>query len=170
MPYCPPAGRTTLGSMSTNQPAARTEILEPSVCWALLRDVSVGRLAVWVDDHPDIFPINYTVDHATVVFRTGEGTKLSAAAGAVPVAMEADGVDADTGLAWSVVVKGPASAISRTDDVLETFSLMLFPWEAGHKDVFLRISPTLITGRRFQVIPPAEWWTAQAQAPHSAPE
>ncbi|MCZ2402031.1 pyridoxamine 5'-phosphate oxidase family protein [Paenarthrobacter sp. Z7-10] len=156
--------------MSTNQPATRTEVLEESACWALLRGNSVGWLAVWVDDHPDIFPLNYTVDHATVVFRTGEGTKLSAAAGTVPVAMEADGVDADTGIAWSVVVRGASSAISRTDEVLETFSLMLFPWESGHKDVFIRISPVSITGRRFRVTPPAEWWTAQAQALRSAPE
>jgi nitroimidazol reductase NimA-like FMN-containing flavoprotein (pyridoxamine 5'-phosphate oxidase superfamily) len=155
--------------MSTDQQATRTQILEPNDCWALLRGVSVGRLAVWADDHPDIFPINYTVDHATVVFRTGDGTKLAAAC-ASPVAMEADGVDADTGMAWSVVVKGAAAAISSTEEVLGTFSLMLFPWESGHKDAFIRISPTSVTGRRFQVTPPAEWWTAQARNPRSAPE
>ena len=44
--------------------------LSESACWALLRTTSVGRLAVWVEDHPDIFPINFAVDHGTVVFRS----------------------------------------------------------------------------------------------------
>jgi len=55
------------------------EQLSESECWALLRTTSVGRLAVWVDDHPDIFPLNYAVDHGTVVFRSSAGTKVSAA-------------------------------------------------------------------------------------------
>jgi hypothetical protein len=38
----------------------------------LLRSAEVGRLAVSVADHPDIFPINYLVDHGTIVFWTGE--------------------------------------------------------------------------------------------------
>ena len=72
------------------------EELSESACWALLRTTSVGRLAVWVDDHPDIFPINYAVDHGTVVFRSSAGTKISAALADSPVAVEADGYDAET--------------------------------------------------------------------------
>jgi hypothetical protein len=53
--------------------------LEHHECWAMLRTVSVGRLAVLADGRPDIFPINYTVDGGTLVFRTGEGTKLAGA-------------------------------------------------------------------------------------------
>ncbi|MGO4383004.1 pyridoxamine 5'-phosphate oxidase family protein [Specibacter sp. RAF43] len=155
----------------TNKPTpTETQNLPIHECWALLRGVSVGRLAVWVTDHPDIFPINYTVDHGTVVFRTGTGTKLAAVHGDHPVAMEADGVDADTGIAWSVVVKGSSETLSSTEDLLDSFSLRLFPWQSGHKDTFVRISPTEVTGRRFRVTPPAEWWTAQANAPKASPE
>ena len=103
------------------------EHLGSSQCWELLRQVSVGRLAVWIDDHPDIFPLNYTVDHGTVVFRTGEGTKLGGALGETPVALEADGVDAMSGMAWSVVVKGKAAAVTGIEGVLHTASLYLFP-------------------------------------------
>lgn len=155
----------------TNNPAnAPTEELLVHECWAMLRGVSVGRLALWVTDHPDIFPINYTVDHGTLVFRTGPGTKLAAALGETPVVMEADGVDATSGVAWSVVVKGSAALIDSTEDVLDSFSLMLFPWQAGRKDTFVRITPTLITGRKFKVAPPAQWWTSQADSPHASPE
>ena len=157
----------------TNNPApasAPTAELPVHECWAMLRGVSVGRLALWVTDHPDIFPINYTVDHGTLVFRTGPGTKLAAALGETPVAMEADGVDATSGVAWSVVVKGIAALIDSTEDVLDSFSLMLFPWQSGCKDTFVRITPTLITGRKFKVAPPTQWWTTQADSPHASPE
>ena len=83
---------------------------------------------------------------------------------------EADGVDADTGIAWSVVVKGSAAALESTGDVLDSFALSLFPWQPGRKDTFVRIVPTEITGRRFKVSQPAEWWTAQSDATQSSPE
>lgn len=146
------------------------ENLGSSQCWELLRQVSVGRLAVWIDDHPDIFPLNYTVDHGTLVFRTGEGTKLGGALGETPVALEADGVDATTGMAWSAVVKGKAAAITGSEDVLDTASLYLFPWQAGKKDHFIRISPISVTGRRFKVTPPLTWWTQQSGRVNSSPE
>ena len=53
-------------------------ILDTHTCLDLLRTSEVGRLAVSITDHPDIFPINYVVDRGTVVFRTAEGTKLAA--------------------------------------------------------------------------------------------
>src|SRR5690242_20813761 len=78
--------------MSNEASTPQAEVLSSSECWKLLRSVSVGRLAVWVNDHPDIFPLNYKVDHGTLVFRTGAGTKLSASLAGPPVALEADGV------------------------------------------------------------------------------
>ncbi|WP_426303263.1 pyridoxamine 5'-phosphate oxidase family protein [Arthrobacter sp. R-11] len=145
----------------TNKPSpvSGVEVLSAEQCWALLRGVSVGRLAVWAANHPDIFPINYKVDHGTLVFRTGEGTKLHAALGDAPVALEADGVDQDTGIAWSVVVKGGAVGVTLTQEVLDTVGLLLFPWQAGRKDAFVRIVPTSITGRRFKVTSPLTWWS-----------
>ena len=55
-------------------------ILAADACWPLLRDAEVGRLAVVIGDHTDIFPINHIVDHGTLVFRSAEGTKLRPAA------------------------------------------------------------------------------------------
>ncbi|MGX1161285.1 nitroimidazol reductase NimA-like FMN-containing flavoprotein (pyridoxamine 5'-phosphate oxidase superfamily) [Pseudarthrobacter sp. SLBN-100] len=55
-----------------------------------MRQVSVGRLAFWIDDRPDIFPLNYIVDHGTVVFRTAEGSKFASAIGEIPVALQAE--------------------------------------------------------------------------------
>jgi uncharacterized protein len=133
--------------------------LSESACWALLRTTSVGRLAVWVDDHPDIFPLNYAVEHGTVVFRSSAGSKVSAALSDSPVALEADGYDAATAEAWSVVIKGKAEEITSGSDLIDTLDLPLFPWQAGGKGRFIRIVPTTTTGRRFPVADPSVWLT-----------
>ena len=158
------------GAKQSSAPPPAVETLDHHECWELLRGVSVGRLAVWVDDHPDIFPINYTVDHGTLVFRTGDGTKLQAATGDTPVAVEADGVDADTGIAWSVVIKGQAAPVRNQQEVLETVGLQLFPWQSGRKEHFVRITPDTVTGRRFKVAPPLTWWTPLDDSTPSGPE
>ena len=126
-------------------------ILDSATCLRLLGSQEVGRLAVSVAYHPDIFPINYVVDDATIVFRTAEGTKLAAAFIGHAVAFEADGYDADTGDAWSVVVKGHAEEIAM-HDMLEDTAFPVFPWSAGPKSRFMRVVPDEISGRRFHVI------------------
>ncbi|MGO4190353.1 pyridoxamine 5'-phosphate oxidase family protein [Arthrobacter sp. YAF17] len=157
-------------NLGKNQQAYEVEILDHHECWRLLRGVSLGRFAVWVDDHPDIFPINYKVDHGTLVFRTAEGTKLQAATGDTPVALEADGVDSNTGMAWSVVVKGQAAPVRHPEELMDTVGLLLFPWQGGKKERFVRITPDTMTGRRFKVVPPLTWWTPLDDAPRSGPE
>jgi uncharacterized protein len=135
------------------------EILPESVCWTLLRTTSLGRLAVLVDDHPDIFPINFAVDHGTVIFRSGVGTKVAAALSDAPVAMEADGYDAEATQAWSVVIKGVAEEIRSVPDLLDTYDLPLFPWQEGDKGRFIRIVPRATSGRRFPIADPSVWAT-----------
>ncbi|MGE9807346.1 MULTISPECIES: pyridoxamine 5'-phosphate oxidase family protein [unclassified Janibacter] len=130
--------------------APGTEHLSTATCLDLLRGVPYGRLAVVVDGRPKIFPVNHAVDQGSVVFRTAEGTKLAAADGQ-PVAFEADGVDAATGLAWSVVVTGVATQLRRLHEVLESLELPVFPWEDGAKPLVVRIEPDGITGRRFAI-------------------
>jgi uncharacterized protein len=129
-----------------------TEVLETNVCWQLLRDSEVGRLAVSITDHPDIFPINFVVDHGTVLFRTAEGTKLAAAVLGCAVAFEVDGYDPDRADAWSVVLKGRATEIERMQDVFSALDLPLFPWHAAPKPRFVRIEPSDISGRRFHTV------------------
>ena len=65
--------------MAVDEPGSGVTGLPANACWALLRSQEVGRLAVSIADRPEIFPVNYVVDHGTVVFRTAEGTKLAGA-------------------------------------------------------------------------------------------
>ena len=106
-------------------------ILDTHTCLDLLRTSEVGRLAVSIKNHPDIFPINYVVDRGTVVFRTAEGTKLAASLLGLAVAFEVDGYDPDAGEAWSVVIKGYAVEIEKMYEMFDALDLPLFPWHAG---------------------------------------
>jgi hypothetical protein len=119
--------------------------------------VDLGRLAVSVAGKPEIFPVNFVVDHGTVVFRTAEGTKLAAATASPDVAFEADGHDRDAGEAWSVVVKGRAAELTHLEELLDADDLPLFPLHAFPKHRFLRIEPDDVSGRRFRTAPPDIW-------------
>jgi nitroimidazol reductase NimA-like FMN-containing flavoprotein (pyridoxamine 5'-phosphate oxidase superfamily) len=128
-------------------------------CWELLRSVPVGRLAVIVADRPEIFPVNHVVDRGTIIFRTADGTKMSAALQNPLVAFEVDGYDEVSGQAWSVVVKGRAEQIRQLHELLDTPNLPLTPWQADPKPRFVRIAPEEVTGRRFPLVDPARWDT-----------
>lgn len=128
------------------------EVLDEHTCWSLIEQSAVGRLAVSILDHPDIFPINHVVDRQTLVFRTAEGTKLAASVLGRGVAFEVDGYDAERGEAWSVVVKGWAHEIERLEELLAAEDLPLFPWNASPKQRWVRIEPEDVSGRRFRVV------------------
>lgn len=141
--------------------------LDDGESWDLLRATQrggVGRIAVSIMNHPDIFPVNFMVDEPpgaavnapldvpAIVFKTAEGTKLAAAVLGVAVAFEIDGYDAANGEAWSVVVKGQAHEIERRPGSLVLDELALFPWHSGPKHRFVRITADEISGRRFVVV------------------
>ncbi|MGZ8748800.1 MAG: pyridoxamine 5'-phosphate oxidase family protein, partial [Mycobacterium sp.] len=100
-----------------------------------------------VDGQPEIFPINFVVQHKTVLFRTAEGTKLVSAAINNNVLFEVDDHNAFEG--WSVIVKGIARTLRTDDDIDEAERAQLLPWTATVKQHYVRIRPVSITGRRF---------------------
>jgi nitroimidazol reductase NimA-like FMN-containing flavoprotein (pyridoxamine 5'-phosphate oxidase superfamily) len=154
----------------TTAPGTGTTILTPNACWALLRSAEVGRLAVSITDHPEIFPINYIVDHGTIVFRSAEGTKLAAGVQGRAVAFEVDGYEAAPGEAWSVVIKGRATEIEQMHELFEAMDLPLFPWHAAPKHHFVRIVPDEISGRRFHVVDPSRRGAHPTEVRRAAPE
>ena len=123
-------------------------------CWKLLESNEFGRLALSVDNQPEIFPINYVVQDGTLLFRTAPGTKLAALTVNESVAVEIDGHDASLG--WSVVVKGHAHAAEWGVDFEAAQVAGLQPWVATHKPVFVRVQPLSVTGRRFVFGPEPE--------------
>ncbi|MBK4346969.1 pyridoxamine 5'-phosphate oxidase family protein [Lacisediminihabitans changchengi] len=121
--------------------------LDTEECWSLLASAALGRLAVSVADSPDIFPINYYADGSSVLIRTAQGSKLLELTINSRVAFEVDSFTATDG--WSVVVKGTAVALEKQKDIFAADDTPLTPWIPTEKEVYVRITPSEITGRRF---------------------
>lgn len=122
-------------------------ILPASECWNLVSSRTLGRLVTSVDGQPDIFPVNFVVQHRTVLLRTAEGTKLVSAAINNNVLFEAD--DHNVAEGWSVIVKGTALLLRSDEEIDEAEGAQLLPWTATVKQHFVRIRPLSVTGRRF---------------------
>ena len=129
------------------------EELDADACWARLGSRRVGRLAVSVNNRPDIFPVNYVVDDRTVVVQTAPGFKLAAAVLGSGVAFEVDDIEESSHSGWSVVIHGRAAEVESVEGLLDAQDLHIDPWAAGEKNHFIRIDVDEITGRR---IPPAD--------------
>ena len=118
----------------------------------LLAATSLGRLAVNVEGWaPVIRPVNYVFDESSqsVVFRSGEGSKLTALVTAGEAAFEIDGVEPDARTAWSVIVTGVAEEVTNAADVHRLEQLGLHSSAPGEKPHWLRIRATVVSGRRF---------------------
>lgn len=128
------------------------EVIESSECWQILASQHVGRLAVCVSDRPEVFPLNFVVDHSghtrTLVFLTNPGTKVSGAVLGSSVTFEVDGADPLFHTGWSVVVHGRATPLERTEDLIAAERLALRPWGPAPKHTYLRLLPDSVTGRR----------------------
>jgi uncharacterized protein len=132
----------------TSQPVT---ILSVSESWDLLASAALGRVVTSVEGEPEIFPVNFVVQHRTVLFRTAEGTKLVSAAINSRVLFEADDHNPSEG--WSVILKGIARMIRTDEERQQAERAQLLPWTATLKQHYVRIHPVSITGRRFRFGP-----------------
>ncbi|MCU1549164.1 MAG: flavin-nucleotide-binding protein [Arthrobacter sp.] len=152
--------------METNAPSAGK--LSYDDCWDLLAAGIVGRLALIVDEHPEIFPVNYVLQRRSIVFRSAGGTKLWGAKATKPAAFEIDGYDPRQEEAWSVVARGETEVVTSEEEKAMVDALYLEPWQPGAKDNYIRLTPRALTGRRFKVNKPDVWNTRAADARRSS--
>jgi len=124
------------------------EILSESQCYELLAGEEWGRLAITIESHPEIFPVNYAVDDRSIVFRVDAGTKLTGLHQAGEVAFEIDDADSAERRGWSVLAVGPVEEIQRSVEMRRARELDLRPWAVGDKVHWMRITPRKVTGRR----------------------
>ncbi|MGW4203199.1 pyridoxamine 5'-phosphate oxidase family protein [Streptomyces sp. NPDC004726] len=136
----------------------------------LLGTVSLGRIVFTHQALPAVRPVNHLVDGGDVIVRLHDGAS-AASVGApadgpgVVVAYEADVIDPDTHLGWSVVVTGYARHVADLD-ALSRYRTLLRPWVAQTTNDILRIRPDIVTGFRITVLPaPATPAPAGAQPP-----
>ncbi len=127
-------------------------ILPEHECWELMSGVALGRLVTSVDGLPEIFPVNFVVQHRSVLFRTAEGTKLVSTAINNRVLFEVDEHNVAEG--WSVIVKGRARSLRTDEQIEEAERAQLLPWVSSEKTHYVRVVPDMVTGRRFRFGPP----------------
>ncbi len=135
-------------------------VMTPDECWDMLRSNEFGRLAFHLAGEVHLTPINYAVDHDTLLFRTAEGSKLLAVEMNPDVAFEIDEFDDEH--ATSVVVRGVARHLGE-DEEHRAENVPLRPWVPTLKYDVVEIRPTEISGRRFELSRP--WLHLRPTAP-----
>ncbi|TXL89323.1 pyridoxamine 5'-phosphate oxidase family protein [Streptomyces sp. IB2014 016-6] len=138
------------------------EALDRGDALNLLRSVPLGRLVFTQQALPAIRPLNHLLDGEDIIVRLGDGSALASltaprgSPGAV-VAYEADAIDLDLHVGWSVVVTGYARPVEDPAD-LGRYRDLLRPWVDRAMTDVLRIRPELVTG--FRLTPAADPPTA----------
>jgi nitroimidazol reductase NimA-like FMN-containing flavoprotein (pyridoxamine 5'-phosphate oxidase superfamily) len=130
---------------------APLEELPYDECLRLLRERTVGRIAVVVNDFPVVLPVNYRLVETSgptwVAIRTRPGNVIDQAP--MNVAFEIDSIDVLHEEGWSVLVRGTLHHVDPdAADFRERFDPA--PWVADERNAWLVIEPFFISGRRLQ--------------------
>jgi hypothetical protein len=133
----------------TAEPRRRIE-LGRAEALHLLGSLSLGRIVFTQHALPTVRPVNHVLDDGDIVIRTHEAAALTmntrrTEGPGVVVAYEADDIDPDTHLGWSVVVTGYARLVTDRSE-LARYQGMLHPWVDQSMDQAIRIHPDLVTG------------------------
>jgi len=124
------------------------EHLSREECLLLVGQVPVGRIVYTRQALPAVELVNFAVDDGDIVIRTSAEGKLAAATRGAVVAFEADTVDIDGHAGWSVTIVGYSHAVTDGEDIRRLEQVGLVPWAPGKRDHFIRISPSIVNGRR----------------------
>lgn len=149
-----------------HSPRNRRIDLDPAEALRLLGSVSLGRIVFTRQALPTVHPVNHALDSGDIVIRTHEGVALTSRAEetddtGVVVAYEADAIDPDTHLGWSVVVTGYARLVTDPAD-LDRIRELLQPWAPVEgMDQAVRIRPELVAGVRLTESSETGWHAAE---------
>ncbi len=116
-------------------------------CLRRLESVPVGRIVYTRHALPAVELVNFAVDGGDIVIRTDTGSKLAAATQGTVVAFEADSMDPDHDVGWSVTAIGRSREVIDSDDIGHLHEIGLRAWAPGTRDHFIRISPEIVTGQ-----------------------
>ena len=131
------------------RPPVVTKLL-PAECRRLIAPGGIGRIAFGTASGPVVLPVNFAVLAGTIVVRTSEGGMIEGHAGD-RVAFEVDHIDEALGQGWSVLVRGPAHRVAHPAELQHVQrDTALWPWPGGDRDVYVRIIPDRVTGRRIE--------------------
>jgi nitroimidazol reductase NimA-like FMN-containing flavoprotein (pyridoxamine 5'-phosphate oxidase superfamily) len=137
------------------------ELLDEAECQRLIAAGGVGRIGYTGRFGPTILPVNYVLHEGTILFRTGQHSPLDEDLrtgiehAESKVAFEIDELRAATREGWSVLVQGSAHLVDSEAERASIVGLGVEPWAGGEKELFVRVIPSRITGRRIRGAGPA---------------
>jgi nitroimidazol reductase NimA-like FMN-containing flavoprotein (pyridoxamine 5'-phosphate oxidase superfamily) len=123
--------------------------LSEAECRRLLARQTLGRVGITSGGLPLILPVHYLYEDGVIVFRTGAGTKLRAAANGDVLAFEVDEYDSRSGRGWSVMVLGRATVVT-TDHEQEGFPILDDAVPGDERRHYVRLFCELVTGRMIE--------------------
>ncbi|MEV6156611.1 pyridoxamine 5'-phosphate oxidase family protein [Nonomuraea sp. NPDC052129] len=129
------------------------EVLEPAECLRLVAPGGVGRVAFNGSHGPTVLPVNYKLHDGAIVFRTSPGgpmdqdLRTGLAGVEIKIGFEVDRMDEAQSEGWSVLIQGPAHHVP-PDELAKVTDSDVTPWAGGDRQLYIRIVPHQITGRR----------------------
>ena len=132
------------------------EELDEAESLRLISAGGIGRIAYMSRFGPAVLPVNYKWHDGAIVFRTtrhsalDEDLQTGITGGDYKVAFEIDEIDEPGRQGWSVLVQGPAHHIESQAERAAAERAGVQPWPAGERELFLRIVPSRVTGRRIK--------------------
>jgi uncharacterized protein len=129
------------------------EHLSRGECMRLVGSVPLGRIVYTRQALPAVELVNFALADGDIVIRTDSGGKLAAATRGAVGAFEADSTDVAAHAGWSVTIVGQARAVTDSGEILRLEQTGLEPWAPGKHDHFIRISPSIVNGRRIGAQP-----------------
>ncbi|GAA3113937.1 hypothetical protein JOF29_003666 [Kribbella aluminosa] len=127
---------------------SRLEMVSPADCLRLLGSVPLGRLVYTSGGLPAVRLVNFVLDDDTVVLSTASGDKLRAAERGDVVAFEADDVDLERHVGWTVTAIGHLSVVPAEEIEVFRHSLPLHSWLPVDAPYLLRLGIESVDGRR----------------------
>lgn len=130
------------------------ERLDEAECLRLISPGGVGRLAYTGRFGPTVLPVNYKLYEGTIVFRTtqdsptDEDLRTGIRGAEFKVAFEIDDINPAAREGWNVLIQGSAHHVESAAERASVLEAGVEPWAGGARELFLRIVPTRITGRR----------------------
>ena len=126
------------------------QALSPTECFDLLEPGGIGRVGIAAAEGVIILPVNYAVKGQAIIYRTAPDTLLALYVN-TQVSFEVDQCDETLHEGWSVLVQGHAREVTDEHQLKQIEDTThLKPWAPGARDVYVRLAPTEISGRRIQ--------------------
>src|ERR1700682_2624843 len=122
----------------------------------LISQGGIGRIAYQSGCGPAVLPVNYKWHDGAIVFRTtrhsalDEDLQTGIAGGDYEVAFEIDDIDEPGRQGWSVLLQGPAHHVEAEAERKSAEQAGVEPWPPGERELFVRIVPHRVTGRRIR--------------------